>query len=130
MHKIMVIDDNQEFLSLMEAWLQGEEFEVCLCADAQNAAKIAASERPSIILLDLLMPSKPGIEVLAELKVDYSTRQIPVMVLTAASKQAKETELQIKRLADELLPKPFDFEQLLSKLRHYLDESNNDRAIG
>ena len=130
MTKIMVIDDNPEFLSLMEAWLKSEHFEACLCQDSRVAVDRARAEMPSLIILDLLMPNKSDIEVLADLKTSSSTRQIPVVVLTAASKQAEETELLVKRLAEERVSKPFDFDWLFSKIHYYLGDSNNVSRLG
>ncbi len=120
MGKIMVIDDNSDFLTLMETWLVSEQFDVYLCQDSASAIDRARDERPNLIILDLLMPNKPGIEVLSDLKMDSVTRKIPVIVLTAASRQAEETELLVRRLAEERMLKPFDFDHLLSRINRCL----------
>jgi len=82
MKKILVIEDDNILQRAMATSLEDSKFEVISALDGKEGIKKANEEAPDLILLDLLMPKKDGWEVLAELKKNNKTKNIPVLVLT------------------------------------------------
>ena len=81
--RILVVDDIEANVRLLEAKLTNEYYEVLTACDGPTALAIAASEKPDIILLDVMMPGMDGFQVCRRLKDDPETRHIPVVLVTA-----------------------------------------------
>jgi CheY-like chemotaxis protein len=91
--KILLIEDDDLILDLYERLLTQQGFEVDKAVDGDSGLAKAKQELPDVILLDILLPGKSGIEVLHELKTDEATAQIPVVILTnyAGEQYAKQS---------------------------------------
>ncbi|MBJ7485505.1 PleD family two-component system response regulator [Brevundimonas sp.] len=114
--RILVVDDVPANVRLLEAKLTIEYYDVVSCHDGQTALKLAAAEKPDIILLDVMMPGMDGFEVCRRLKADAETRHIPVVLVTALDGR----EDRIKGLdagADDFLTKPLDDVVLFARVR-------------
>lgn len=83
MRKILVVDDNAAFTELVEM-VFGEEYQVLKAGDGEEGLSLAASGRPDIILLDVMMPKISGVEMLRLLQADPELSAIPVIILTAS----------------------------------------------
>src|SRR6185312_14352787 len=81
--RILVVDDIEANVRLLEAKLAAEYYEVLTASDGPTALALAASEKPDIVLLDVMMPGMDGFAVCRRLKDDAETRHIPVVLLTA-----------------------------------------------
>ena len=86
--RILVVDDIESNVRLLEAKLSAEYFEVLTAYDGPTALAIAGSERPDIILLDVMMPGMDGFQVCRRLKEDPTTRHVPVVLVTALDGRA------------------------------------------
>jgi len=84
--RVLLVEDDRFLRRACEASLQQRGFEVRTATDGEEGLALAISQRFDIILLDLLMPKKPGIEVLAALKSNESTARIPVLILSNSSR--------------------------------------------
>lgn len=82
MSKILVVEDEAVLQKALADMLGEAEFEVVQAVDGEQAVEMAKSEQPNLILLDLVLPKKHGLEVLQAIKSDDSTKSIPVIVLT------------------------------------------------
>ncbi|MBI2023216.1 response regulator [Candidatus Giovannonibacteria bacterium] len=82
MKRILFIEDEEALQRSMEDSLKAGDYEVLKALDGEIGVETAKKQHPDLILLDLILPKKNGFEVLAELKKDASTKNIPVMVLT------------------------------------------------
>lgn len=85
MMKVLIIDDEPLMVKMYQRALHGEEFQVIPALGGDEGLEIAKTEKPNIILLDIMMPKPNGIEVLEALKADESTKGIPVIMLTNLS---------------------------------------------
>jgi two-component system cell cycle response regulator DivK len=95
----------------MAELLVDEQYAVLQAKSGEDALKLAAEHSPDVILLDLALPTKSGLEVLRELKADDTTRDIPVVVVSAYSVHMAESDTS---RAEALVQKPFDISNLLT----------------
>jgi len=82
MKKILFIEDESTLQEAVGEFLRQKGFFVLKAMDGETGLRLAKSERPDLILLDLVLPKKEGFEVLEELKGDEGTKNIPVIILT------------------------------------------------
>ena len=104
--RILVVDDEEDILELVRYNLAREGYAV-VCADTgERALKLAAEARPDLIVLDLMLPGINGIEVAKILKNSDTTRDIPIIMLTARGEEA-DVVLGLEVGADDYVTKPF-----------------------
>lgn len=109
---VLVVDDEPSIRRFLRHILEGEGFLVIEARTGEDAVAIAMREKPAIVLLDLVLPDIDGFEVLARLKQQSSTRNIPVIILSII-----EDEERCFRLgASDYLPKPIDRERLVDRV--------------
>jgi CheY-like chemotaxis protein len=110
--RVLLVDDSRFQRAAQASFLRKEGFLVITAGDGEEALRIAASERPDVIILDLLMPKLGGVHVLACLKQDPLTTDIPVIILSGLS-QKNENKLtsagafayfEKERFSAEMLP--------------------------
>jgi DNA-binding response OmpR family regulator len=82
MKKILFIEDEDALQKTFRDVLEKEGYQMISALDGESGLRLAKSQKPDLILLDLILPKKDGFEVLKELKEDENTREIPVIVLT------------------------------------------------
>ena len=80
---------------------------------------MAKKHKPDIILLDLMLPKRDGYKVCRLLKFDISYRDIPIIILSARKKQ-EDIDLAMSSGADKYITKPFEIDDLLNKIEHFL----------
>ncbi len=83
--KILIIDDKLDTLLLLRELLSSRGYEVVTSNEANEVKEMVQSERPDLILLDVIMPEKSGYDVCRELKEDRETRLIPIVMITGLS---------------------------------------------
>jgi two-component system cell cycle response regulator len=113
--RILIADDDPINLALMRMRLEREGYEVLVVNDGSEAAAVAQQERPDLIILDVMMPVMDGFEACRFLKTHPSTRDIPVIFLSARD----ETEAKVGGLslgANDFISKPFRPEELLARV--------------
>ena len=119
--KILLIEDDPFLLSMYSTKFSMEKFQVVSADDGEKGLKTAKEVKPSIILLDILMPKMNGFEVLEELKKDKSTASIPVILLTNLN-QKDEIERGMNMGADDYLIKAhFMPSEVVEKIKKVLN---------
>ena len=113
--RILVVDDILANRRLMQAKLEAKYYSVLLAENGMQALEMAASQRPDIILLDVMMPGMDGYEVCRRLKAAAETSHIPVVMLTALSESADRVR-GLDAGADDFLTKPVDDFSLMARL--------------
>src|SRR3954464_14676696 len=133
--RILVVDDIESNVRLLQAKLSAEYYEVLTANDGPTALAIAQSERPDIVLLDVMMPGMDGFDVCRRLKEDADTRHVPVVLVTALDGRADRVA-GLEAGADDFLTKPIDDVMLfarvrsLTRLKTVIDELREREASG
>jgi CheY-like chemotaxis protein len=118
---ILVVDDNEHATMTTARMLTGLGYEVMTALSGQSALAEVAQRRPDCVLLDIMMPSMSGLEVLARLKHDPATSSIPVIMLTAKS-QDEDVLLGYKEGAEYYITKPCTSRDLVYGIRLVLGQ--------
>ena len=82
MAKILIIEDDLVLQKALADYLSAEGFEIKVASDGENGEKLAISEKPDLILLDIILPKKDGFEVLRSVRDEEKTQKIPIVLLT------------------------------------------------
>ncbi len=115
---ILVVDDEPDNILLAKAYFNND-YNILPAYDGEEALEIIKTERPDLILLDLMMPGVSGYTICEELKNNDNTKFIPIIIITALSE--RDSKLKCIDLgADEYLTKPVDFVELKKKVRALL----------
>ena len=122
-YKILVIDDEPEVVELLKHYLERCGYEVITAKDGSEGFEKACSQKPDLILLDIIMPKIDGLTVLRQLRVEDSTCKLPIILLTAKSGIDDIFEAELYRTTDYIV-KPFDLNELLKLIKKYLVLSN------
>jgi len=116
--KILIVDDEQGVRLTVSRMLE-YEYIVLEAADGEQALVIAKEERPSVILMDLMMPKLDGYAACLSIKSDQETRRIPVVMLTAIGHELNKKFAE-EMGADGYITKPFTRESLREELRRIM----------
>ena len=120
--KILIIEDDSFLLRMYSTKLELEGFKILGALDGEKGSRTAKKELPDLILLDLLLPKKDGVAVLAELKKDPLTRQIPVVVLTNIGQKDKIDRCFELGAIDYLIKAHFIPSEVISKIKRTLEK--------
>ena len=122
--KILVVDDDRDYLLAVTLTLEAESYDVASAASASEAAQKLQKCRPDLILLDVKMPEKDGFTFCDELKADPEYADIPIILVTAVAENpgmmmhAFEKDYGLK--ADDIIPKTAAQKDLPGAVRHSL----------
>jgi len=117
--KILVVDDEPDVVGMIERTLKAENLDVVAAYDGISALDLAGSEKPDLVLLDIMMPMMSGYEVCEQLKANPQTKDIPVITLSSAhTPDARAISLRVGAVT--LITKPFLPAELVAQIRRYL----------
>jgi len=120
--KILLIDDDIDFVEATKIILESKSYDVAVAHDGKEGLKKVNTERPNLIILDVMMPEIDGYEVCAKLKSDPQYEHIPVLLLTAVGEAISSTkytlEMGMKLEADDYIPKPVEPAALVERVEN------------
>lgn len=128
--RVLVVDDDLALAEMLGIVLRGEGFEPVFCADGAEAIAVFRNSRPDIVLLDLMLPGRDGIEVCRAIRAESGT---PIVMLTAKS-DTIDIVVGLESGADDYIVKPFKPKELVARIRARMRRNENanhkDLAIG
>ena len=124
--KILVVDDEIYIVHILDFSLGMEGYEVVTALDVEQALERVASERPDLIVLDIMMPKLDGYEVCRAIKSDPATKQIPVILLSAKGRNVDQ-KMGFDVGADDYITKPFSPRKLVERINQLLGQSITER---
>ena len=121
MSKLLLVEDNEMNRDMLSRRLQRRGYEVIIAVDGEEGVKIAQSEAPDLILMDMSLPVLDGWEATQRLKAAPKTQSIPILGLTAHA-MSGDREKAIEAGCDDYDTKPIEFSRLLEKINALLGE--------
>ena len=116
--KILIVDDNEYMIEIMTFILISKGYEVIALSNGDNLLNSILFNNPDLVILDAVMPGMDGRDICKLLKLNRSTRQLPVIMCSA--EDDIDESLKQKGAPDDVLHKPFDTEDLLAKVEMQL----------
>jgi phosphate regulon transcriptional regulator PhoB len=117
--RILVVEDERDIADLVRFNLEQEGFTVRVAHDGEQALALMRREPPALVILDLMLPGIPGLEVCRRLRSDPTTARLPVVVLTARAAEADRV-IGLEMGADDYITKPFSPRELVARVRAVL----------
>ncbi len=117
--KILLIEDERSLVDVLSCNLEREGFEVLTSYDGSEGLRQAQLKLPDLILLDLMLPQKPGLEVCRELRQGTRTREIPIIMLTAKAEESDQL-VGFATGADDYVTKPYSVKILIERIKKEL----------
>lgn len=125
--RILIIEDNSDTRRFLEAML-GKQFEIITAENAVIGIDYARNRSPDLILLDIMLPVLSGYDACSLLKKDERTKHIPIIFLSAKNSTPDITQGLIAG-ADDYVPKPFDYKELLARIQARLRKGTETAAV-
>jgi DNA-binding response OmpR family regulator len=118
-YKVLIADDEPNIVVSLEFLMKREGYEVSIARDGQQALDLVRSVRPDLVLLDVMMPSKTGFEVLQAVRADEAIAGTKILILTAKGRET-DTAKGLALGADAYMTKPFSTRELAGRVREML----------
>ena len=120
--RLLIIEDEIDVLDMLELRLTKERFEVLKAADGETGLHKAVSENPDLVLLDLMLPLLPGLEVLKKIRSNLPTANIPILIVSARG-DSSDIIVGLELGADDYVIKPFNMSVLVARINALLRRS-------
>jgi DNA-binding response OmpR family regulator len=117
---VLVVDDDPVILRLLTVTFEMEGFSVLSASNGQEGIDTAISERPDVVITDIMMPKVDGLGVLAQLKAHEATAGTPIILLSARA-QTADVRKGLEAGADDYVTKPFEPFDLIDLVNKLLD---------
>ncbi|MGE5280100.1 MAG: response regulator transcription factor [Deltaproteobacteria bacterium] len=124
--RILIIEDEREISHILKLRLESAGYEVLQAFDGEQGYKMAVGQKPDLILLDLILPQKGGLQVLDDLKADAKHRKIPVILITGLAQELEDVR-KGALMADGYFLKPFDSLELMAAIAASFDKGTSRR---
>ena len=117
-NRILLVDDENDFIELLQYKLAGQGYELIVANDGVHALSQARQMKPSLILLDILLPDLDGLSVCEILRRQPSTKNIPIIFMSALTSDV--TKRTVAMQADDFFTKPLDLPRLVRRIADLL----------
>jgi two-component system alkaline phosphatase synthesis response regulator PhoP len=123
--RILIVDDEHDFIELLQYKLAGHGYELIIANDGVHALNQARTQKPNLILLDILLPDLDGLSVCEILRRQPATKKIPIIFMSALTGDITKRTATMQ--AEDFFTKPLDLNRLekrIGELLHYEPEAN------
>jgi two-component system phosphate regulon response regulator PhoB len=117
--KILIVEDDRDIVEMVEYNLKQEGYVTIHAFNGEKGIELAGKEKPDLIILDLMLPAIDGFEVCRTLKQQHSTANIPIIILSAKSRETDKV-VGLELGADDYITKPFSPRELIARIRAVL----------
>ena len=124
---VLVVDDDPVILKLLEVNFEMEGFNVLVAHDGEEGIEVARTNQPDLVVSDIMMPKKSGLELVVALKGDTSTSDIPIILLSAKAQNA-DVRTGLEAGADDYVTKPFEPLDLVDRVNRLLETRASKRT--
>jgi len=118
--EVLVVDDEEETRKLLKFYLEKEGFSVLEASSGEEAEKIAILQNPSLIVMDIVMPSSDGITTIIKLKENPNTKEIPIICISGKEGFKDFLELNPEIDVADFFPKPFKAEDIIERIKELI----------
>lgn len=118
MKKILLIEDDELILKMVQFKLKKEGFQVYIARDGDSGIKAVHEHKPDMVITDVMVPFKSGLEIIYLVKKDYP--QIPVIVLSALGEEENSVQQAFKLGANDFISKPFNPNELMLRINRFI----------
>lgn len=118
-YRILVVDDEEHIQELLKFNLESNGYKVYCSGNGTDALKFVRSEKPDLVLLDVMLPGIDGYDVCKEIRRDNNISNLPIIMITAKSEELDKI-LGLELGADDYLTKPFSLRELLARVKAVL----------
>lgn len=119
-HKVMIVEDNELNMKLFHDLLESRGYDIIETRDGMEALKMARTERPDLILMDIQLPEVSGLEVTKWIKEDDDLRAIPIIAVTAFAMKGDEEKIR-EGGCEAYIAKPISVTNFLETVARFLD---------
>ena len=119
MPKILIVDDEKDIVDLISYNLEKERFSTVKAYDGETALKLVKTQKPDLIILDLMLPKMNGLDVCRTIRHNPETVGLPIIMLTAKSEEVDKI-IGLEVGADDYVTKPFSIKELIARVRSIL----------
>ena len=125
MEKILVVDDDKNICELLRLYIEKEGYQTVLAHDGKQALAVFEEEKPSLIILDVMMPELDGWQVCREIR---KTSDVPIIMLTAKG-ETFDKVLGLELGADDYVVKPFDSKEIVARIKAVLRRTGPKSSV-
>ena len=130
MSKILTVDDEPDIVELLSYNLEKEKFSIVKAYDGEAALGLVRSEKPDLMILDLMLPKMNGLDVCKAVRRNPETANLPIIMLTAKGEEIDKI-IGLEIGADDYITKPFSVKELIARVRALLRRlHDNDNKLG
>ena len=120
--KILIVDDDSNICELLRLYLAKDGFDTIIAVDGESAVRLANTEKPDLMLLDIMLPKMDGWQVCREIR---KTSELPIIMLTAKG-ETFDKVLGLELGADDYVSKPFDTKEVVARVKAVLRRTSSN----
>lgn len=124
---IAIIEDDKDILELVSLHLQKAGFKVKKFTDGESFFRYLRTDKPNLLVLDLMLPDIDGLEICKSLRIDPKTKEIPIIILTAKIEETDKI-IGLELGADDYITKPFSPRELVARVKAILRRTSTEEA--
>ena len=123
--RVLVVDDDKEIVRILRAYLEKAGYTVLTAYDGETALHVIRSDRPDLVVLDLMLPDRDGWDITRLVRTDEALAAMPIIMLTARV-ESDDKILGLDIGADDYIPKPFNPHEVVARVRAVLRRASDN----